>query len=693
MSLSSEDQLILQCASGRTSGFLLDRALDLLQKDLNWSYILDASISHGVAPLLHHSLSQIAQTAGITAVVPSFAKQDLDLLYRNNLARNHRLYKVIGEICRALDRICVEAMGLKDLPLARTVFSDIGLRPIGDVDILIHKEDYPQVEECMADLGFTPLPSPDCPYILKYAWAIHLRRPADNVWVDMQWGVLQLEWDLYGEGNFDFEIDRLWRGARTLTIDDYEILQPRPEDMLFHLCMHLEGHRYAELILFCDIAELLRYYGDTLDWDYLIALAKKYHVETSIYYVLLFTEQLLGCQIPFPLQALEPDYFKANLFDPIFGNLTDLHGTLDDIYRSASPPAGVMTQFEITVRRQTALAIRWYEELDNLATTLRGIGAEMIVFDGPSSPMIFPTQALPPFPDIRLFVLEQDTSRLRQALLACGFERKQEQETDGESYYKHRVFASKDPATGGVPLVLEMHGQIIDNLEALIALDTQKIPSKKSLALQTIAGTLKHDENVRSSEARLHLVVLGPEEIATFLAARSGRRQHERLFGLCGFLELCRGYRDPLDWVKVAELAEQHGLTDKVRTGLLIANALLDQSVPIEALAHFDRPGKSPHMFQWARYGPAAMERYTSLKAPFFYVFTLLSIKGLKAKLEYLTGVSSSHEGTRAILGGVGYAVRLGIELFVGAFRGRKRYTARDLAYWTETEPAVDDLD
>lgn len=705
MSFAAEDQLLIQCSRVKMSDEAIGIASNLLQQDLNWDYILEASILHSVAPLFHHGLTQLTRILDIAAVVPPAIREELQQLYLNNLARNRRLYSVIGDIFKAFQQANIKAMGLKDLPLARTVFPDMGLRPIGDVDILIHKEDYARVEKCMASLGFTPLPSPECPYLLKYAWALHFHRSTDNVWVDVQWGVLQLEWDIYGEGNFDFEINRMWRGARVMTIDDYEILEPKPEDMLFHLCMHLEGHRYTELILFCDIAELLRYYGDTLDWDYLIAITKKYRVEASIYYTLLITQRLLDCPLPVSLQELEPDYFKANLFGPLFGNLTTLHVTLDDSYRIASPPAEVMTQFETIVRRQTACAMRWYEELDRLAMALSELGTDIVIFDGDPSQMVFPSQALPPFPDIRLFTLDQDRSRLRQALSACGFERspelvKERDQVGGvESYNKRRVFESKDPATGSAPLALEIRSQIIDNLGSLLCSNTQQESSKKNPALKALAGALGHDKNDPSAQAQLYLIVLSPEEMVLYLAARSGQRQHERLFGCCSLLELFRSCQCPINWQKVADIAEQYGLGHQVYAGLLMANALLNQPVSVNDLARFNCSDMPPRMLQWARYGPAELDRYTSFKGLFFRVFTFLSIKGLGAKLKYLGGSSSAPCGERRRTGGrgktfltsVGHAFHLGAELFANAFRGKNHYTARDFAYWTEPEPLAGD--
>lgn len=675
MYFTPEDQFLAQCSRVKMSD---PRAANLLQGDLDWNYLLQAAILHGVAPLFYHGLTQLAQAPQF---VPQAAWRELEWLYQNNCRRNRRLYHVVGEVYKAFEQASIPAIGLKDLPLARTVYPDVGLRPIGDVDILIHQEDFARAQGCLAGLGFSPLPSPDSPHILKYAWAIHFHRPADNVWLDVQWGVLQLEWDVYGEGNFDFDLDRMWRGARSLVIDDYQILEPRPEDMLFHLCMHLEGHRYAELILFCDIAEFVRHYGPALDWDYLIDISRQYGVETSIYYTLLFTQKLFDCDLSTPLQKLQPDYFRANLFGPLFGNSNDLHGALDDIHRIAAPPPEVMTQFERAVRTQAVYAMRWYQELDSLAAALRERGAEPLIFEGDSSQMIFPSPALPSFPPVRLLTLKRHHARLDQALTTREFERA----LQPQSCTKRRSFTSRDPVVGQAPLTLEASLRVIEDLGSLLNPAAQPARSKKNLALKALEGAGKQTPNSVVSP-RLDLYLLSPEESVLYLAARLGQSQFERLFGLCSLLEFFRGYQDPLDWQQVADLAKQHGLKGQVYAGLLLVNPFLNRPISPDDLARFQCSDPPPRLLAWARYGPAALDRHTHFKELFFCAFSLLSTQGFKAKLKYLFGLPCRQGRRRAWLICTQHALSLGWTLLAGLFQGKKPYTARDFAYWTEPE-------
>lgn len=675
MTFSIEDRLLIQCSRVSLDDQTILTALGLLEQELNWDYILQAAIVHGVAPLFYWGLSQLNPKSPPSRRIPPAIWTELTQLYQNNVARNRRLYKSIGEIWGAFQQEGLQAIGLKDLTLTRTIFPDIGLRPMGDLDILIHQKDYPRVEKCLNKLGYALWPGSDNPYSAKYAWGVHFHRATDNTWLDLQWGILQLEWDICGERNFDFDLDHLWLGARPVLIDDLEILALRPEDLLFHLCMHLEGHYYAELILFCDIAELLQQQGDQLDWDYFISRVKKSRVESSIYYVLLFVQQLFDCPLPNLLATLTPDYFKANLFEPLFGNLTALHELLDDIYDMAAPPTQTIAHFETIVRRQTACAIKWYEELDRLAIAASRLGVGPLIFEGASSEMIFPSLALQPFPEVFLLVLAQDRSKLQQALFTCGFE-------NSTGLFKERRFTSNDPATGESPLSVKIRASMLDGLDALQHSTAGQTRSKKELAIKTLIGTLRSRPDNRPVQVHLRLAILTPEEMAFHLAARAGQHQQARLFALTGLLEFLRCYHSSIDWRHIAELARRYDQAEPVYAGLSMAQMIWGPFLSEQDLAQLDCPDKAPHVLQWARYGPAEMKHYTDFKTLFLSLFSWLATRQVRERIGYLVK-DHSRLGRMWVSGGA----RLVVESVRSVFHPPKQYTVRDFAYWTEPEP------
>ena len=86
--------------------------------------------------------------------VPPAILDELQGLYQVSQARSRRVFRVVGEMFKAFKDAGIEAMALKDVHLARAVFPDPSLRPMGDIDILIRKEQYDSVDRCLTDIGF-----------------------------------------------------------------------------------------------------------------------------------------------------------------------------------------------------------------------------------------------------------------------------------------------------------------------------------------------------------------------------------------------------------------------------------------------------------------------------------------------------------------------------------------------------------
>jgi hypothetical protein len=680
-----EEQLLMQCSRVALTAENRQSAAALLRQSLDWQYILEVSIRHGISPLFYQGLQQASETADLKRTVPPTILAELGKLYDGTGTRNRRLYGVVGDIVKACDQVDTPIMGLKDLQLAREVYPDLGLRPMGDLDLLIHRADYEKVSRCLHELGFLPLPQADIPFTLKYASGHQWQRPSDNVWVDLQWTVMQREWDVYGEGSFSFASARLWSQAVSLAIDDYRLLAPRPEDMLFHLCLHLEGHQDCEFILFCDIAEFLKTYATRFDWQYFIQLTKAYRAESSVYYVLLLTQHLFGlCLTPQLMRELEPIYFQAPLFGPLFGNLTALHESLDALRLSSAPPREVTQKCEITVRSQAAGAMQMYKELDQLASTFVHSGGTVIIPDGSASERIFPDPSLGPFGPVTLCLLADDLPQMEQTLSAQGFQT--DDDPTGETYQKEWTFASRDPILAQQPLQLQIRAIIEKSLSTFLQAYTARKETKKDTALRSLRGKfVGRAASPAILSLAVTLLVLSPEEAFVWLGTRLGTQQQDRLFYLCFVLELLRGYHGQLSWPTIHTIAQQNGVSRPVAEAVrIVAEFVSPAKLPTMAHTLFATAMPPTRMLEWARYGPDDLVRHTDLKQTFYYLFSLLSIEGIKGKSVYLL---QSLFGLRGKPSMPAVLLRDLLPHVVSLFQ-QKSLTTRDFAYWIEPTSA-----
>lgn len=638
MSFGPEDQLLICCSRVEMGEEALTRASWLLQQNLDWDYILEASIAHGVSPLFFCTLNKVMQGTAKDLRIPTRVFKHLEKLYRGNLSRNRRLYRVIGDIFRNFERAGVEAIALKDVHLARQIYPDLGMRPLGDIDLLIRRKDYQRVAAVLGDLGFLSLPSADIPFTLKYASAQDFRRPSDNVWIDVQWNILDREWDVCGEGEFTFKSEDMWRGATQTTIDDYQLRVPRPEDMLFHLCLHLEGHSYSELILFADIAELLRHSDAGFSWDYFIELTRRYKAESSVYYVFRLVQHLFQVPLPhFVLRELEPDYFKVGIFSAVFGNLSSLHLFLDEARQAVAPPERVMLQFERNTRQQACVAIHLYKAIDQVASAFAKVGGALVILDGTASEKIFPDSRLRPFEELRFLILDRDLPPLRQALSHCGFEL--DAAGGCQFYLKTWTVRSADPVLAGQTLWLKLRGAVEDRLETLCPSSEEGSNSTKKSRIATKLVRAKLSGRKCDETCFLipfQIVALSPEEMLVGLSARLGRQERGSLLALCRLLEFFRGYSGSLDWQRISHWAQRYRVGPWVYVGLQMVSDFLDADrIPAGVLNALARSELRSRVLQTARHDPASEGRFSDFRRAFFYVYTLLSIEGTAARATY----------------------------------------------------------
>lgn len=74
--------------------------------------------------------------------------------YKNNRARNLLIINELTVILEAANRAGIEVIPLTGVLLALAVYPDPALRPMADIDFLVHPEDQTRIGNIMANLGY-----------------------------------------------------------------------------------------------------------------------------------------------------------------------------------------------------------------------------------------------------------------------------------------------------------------------------------------------------------------------------------------------------------------------------------------------------------------------------------------------------------------------------------------------------------
>jgi hypothetical protein len=283
----SEGRLLLTCVRARYDPAFLDEARRMVcEEDVGWDGFLDQAAEHAVAPLLYHTLRNEHD------LLPPWVQRRLQGSYYHTAFRNTSLYAQLAPIIRTLIDAEKPVLLLKGAPLAQALYRNVALRPVGDVDLLVRRRDWADVEQLLLNEGLeAALAHPD--FGDHSVFRIGGPLPID----------LEVHSHLVGPPYYRRQIseDWLWEDAATLTINDVPALMLSVEKAAIHSCLHLLQHQVDHLRWVCDIVEMCR--QESFDWDALVKLAVEARVVLPVRIALERCRDLLG--LPLPNSILE----------------------------------------------------------------------------------------------------------------------------------------------------------------------------------------------------------------------------------------------------------------------------------------------------------------------------------------------------------------------------------------------------
>ncbi len=323
MPWTPEDNLIIACCR---------KALDISanhddypeMNKINWNTFLLKAKEEGVGQLVYHSIKKDLQI-GATPV-PGKIRRALEAEYYSTATRNTFLLQELGQTAKALHEAGIAAMVMKGAHLAEWVYKNPALRPMSDIDLLIKKGDLAAVARVFNALGYSSQDiktiDPEAlpvDYLTTVVFTSPRKRTAN---FHIHWHFINstLPNDSLIKG---INMDIVWKEAEPVTICGAHILVMAPHHLLIHLAEHSlrVTHSLARLGYLCDLAVVVKTYGQRIDWARLVADGKQFNIPLLLYFPLLYARNLLGAAIPDTVLAgLRPDSFGmlANIFSRLF---------------------------------------------------------------------------------------------------------------------------------------------------------------------------------------------------------------------------------------------------------------------------------------------------------------------------------------------------------------------------------------
>ncbi|HVZ48618.1 MAG TPA: nucleotidyltransferase family protein [Gemmatimonadaceae bacterium] len=243
---SPETGFVARLSRIRATADDLARARDLAAGSPDWDRVLALAAHHGVAALIDANLTR-AEIAGIP---PAFRAR----------LRRHRLESARADLARwacwlelgaAFAQEGIRAMTLRGFHAVLSIYGEVGLRPVGDLDFLVHRGDVERALALLERRGYRPwrewrsaLENVGLAHIMRSTNELGLVSARDIV-VDLHWGA-----DPAGPSTADLMAD-----ARTLRVDGGEAVVASPTDAMVLLLLHGNRSAWSRLRWLVDVAE------------------------------------------------------------------------------------------------------------------------------------------------------------------------------------------------------------------------------------------------------------------------------------------------------------------------------------------------------------------------------------------------------------------------------------------------------
>lgn len=253
--------------------------------------IFDRALREGLTGFLFRAM----ESTQLSGLFPSDTVDRLASVYystvQKNLALEHELQRIVENTKpRGIDIVVLQGMAL-----IQTVYADIGLRAMADIDLWVRGTDRPACFDILTSMG----------YVQDTLYPGTFRNGTT---------VLDIHSHL-------FWADRIRSRNNMLSVDDgliFEAAEPshrkclralvlNPYDQVLYLGLHLLKHNADRLIWLVDIKLILEHF-DAADWHKLAERAEFLGLAKSLAYILYLLTFLLQIQTPGELNGFMKHY-------------------------------------------------------------------------------------------------------------------------------------------------------------------------------------------------------------------------------------------------------------------------------------------------------------------------------------------------------------------------------------------------
>jgi len=291
--------------------------------DAEWDALAHEAHAEGVGPLLYWRFAGMEDAS----FLPDETRNFLRLQYAGARLQNQVLFRELATLAVKFHQAGIHVIVLKGACLALTVYPEFGLRPFGDVDVLVPRDRLNEAVVIANSLGYgngAPEASPGLNDLLSHHVGLYKPGPMQVM--------LEIHDRLAGREAFSFSVPVDWFWEQSEPLDNSSqmhfenLLMLSPVAQVLYAAGHAmlqHGGETAPLRWFYDLDLLIRCYHDRMDWDLLLVQARKFDWGSALDAALAQTIAYFDTPVPEPVRAA-------------LARITDRHRNLVSLKQSRS---------------------------------------------------------------------------------------------------------------------------------------------------------------------------------------------------------------------------------------------------------------------------------------------------------------------------------------------------------------------
>jgi hypothetical protein len=222
---------------------------------------------------------------------------DYSRIRSGNRIKFDKLHAVLSQMQKG----GIDCILLKGADLIPRLYGVLGVRPLGDADLLVHESDLPAIDHLLTQLGYHPQIDGNPAYV----------DPGNTLALDIITKVWYVD-----------DQSVIWQRAAQRDFEGIPVKGMGGSDLLIYLTAYNVVHRgYLSEPFGQDIAFLLE--KEDMDWDFIVDDASRCHLKIPMYHGLSFVvSRYAGVLIPdHVLRSLAPSTLSEGLWYWLFQKL------------------------------------------------------------------------------------------------------------------------------------------------------------------------------------------------------------------------------------------------------------------------------------------------------------------------------------------------------------------------------------